>query len=52
LVFASLAEFYAHHAGITVVEATCRLYTYPPIKHWMTEVMKAGAKIIKEEDWR
>jgi len=51
LVFASPAEFMAHHLNISVREATARLYHYPPQQHWMDEMLKTEARLIKREEF-
>lgn len=51
LVFATPAEFMAHHLNISVCEATDRLHRYSPLRHWLTEMMRSGAKLIKKEEF-
>ena len=51
LVFASPAEFMAHHHGISEREAMDRLYRYTPQRHWLSEMMRSGAKLIKMEEF-
>lgn len=51
LVFASPAEFMAHHLNISVREATARLYQYSPTKHWVDEVHRSGTRLIKREEF-
>lgn len=51
LVFATPAEFMAHHLNISVREATDRLYRYSPQKHWMDQMLRLTTKIIKREEF-
>lgn len=51
LVFATPAEFMAHHHGISVREATERLYRYSPQRHWLTEMLRSGARLITKEEF-
>jgi len=51
LVFATPAEFMAHHHNISVREATERLYRYSPQRHWLAEMMRSGARLIKKEEF-
>jgi len=36
---------------IGVREATARLYLYPPQQHWMDEMLKTEARLIKREEF-
>lgn len=45
-VFASDAEFMAHHTNITLAAADGRLKVRTPMQHWINEMARANAKVI------
>lgn len=51
MVFASPAEFMAHHLGISEEEATMKLYDHTPTKHWLDEMLRSGARLITEKEF-
>ncbi len=48
LVFATPAEFFAHHKGIPLEDAQRILDRWPPLFWWMCEMNRPGARHIKK----